>query len=193
VRDGRASSGNIIGMRPTALPALAHARAEPVSDRDVARFERLWQASYAAVHGHASRRVGAERADEVCAEVFLIAWRRLDELPADTLPWLLATSRNVIGTLWRGDGRRERLTERLEAEPAASGPDELELPDAGLQAALAVLTELDRELVLLVYWEGLKPARAAKALGLAPATARTRLWRARRQLGRLLTHEEGPR
>jgi RNA polymerase sigma factor (sigma-70 family) len=180
-------------MRPTALPALAQARAEPTSDRDVARFERLWRTSYGAVHGHASRRVGAERADEVCAEVFLIAWRRLDELPSDTLPWLFATSRNVIGTLWRGDGRRERLADRLEAEPAASSPDDLERPDDELQAALARLTELDRELVLLVYWEGLKPSRAAKALGLPPATARTRLWRARRQLGRLLTPEEGPR
>jgi RNA polymerase sigma factor (sigma-70 family) len=180
-------------MRPTALPAPTHARAEARSDRDVARFERLWATSYAAVHGHAARRVGAERADEVCAEVFLIAWRRLDELPADTLPWLFATSRNVIGTLWRGDGRRERLRERLEVQSPEAVTDEPELLDAELEAALGRLGELDRELVLLVYWEGLTPARAAKVLGLVPATARTRLWRARSRLGRLLSPEEGAR
>jgi RNA polymerase sigma-70 factor (ECF subfamily) len=181
-----------VSMRPVALPAHSPAREHAASDREMARFERLWNECYAAVHAHAARRVGA-RADEVCAEVFLIAWRRFDELPHDPLPWLLATSRNVIGTLWRGDGRRERLRERLESEPAAAVAHEPELLDAELDAALDRLGELDRELVLLVYWEGLTPARAAKVLGLVPATARTRLWRARSQLGRLLSPEEGAR
>jgi RNA polymerase sigma-70 factor (ECF subfamily) len=148
---------------------------------DVARFERIWGAHYAAVHAHASRRAGA-RADEVCAEVFLAAWRRLDELPADELPWLYAASRNVIGTLWRGDDRRARLQDRLEQEPAAEATATASELDPGLSAALSGLAEVDRELLLLVYWEGLGPARAARALEISPGLARTRLWRARRRL-----------
>jgi RNA polymerase sigma-70 factor (ECF subfamily) len=174
----------------TAISARPHVTA---AGGDAERFERIWQAHYAAVHAHAARRVGA-RADEVCAEVFLIAWRRLDELPRDELPWLLAASRNVIGTTWRGDARRARLQDRLDAEPAGAGDAHCEAPDPVLEAALAGLDDRDRELLLLVYWEGLTPARAARALGLQPAAARTRLWRLRRKLrtelaGREAEHE----
>jgi RNA polymerase sigma-70 factor (ECF subfamily) len=119
----------------------------------------------------------------------MIAWRRLCELPRDELPWLLAASRNVIGTTWRGDARRSRLQDRLDAEPhdAEAGSD---ARDPDLEAVLAGFGEADRELVLLVYWEGLTPARAAKALGLAPQVARTRLWRLRRRLGHELAGRE---
>jgi RNA polymerase sigma-70 factor, ECF subfamily len=171
-----------------ALPAIATRTPAVTADGDAGRFERLWTEHYADVHAHAARRVGA-RADEVCAEVFLVAWRRLDEIPRDALPWLLATSRNVIGTTWRGEVRRARLQDRLEAErqPGAGASGEL---DPDLDAALARLDEGDRELLLLVYWEELTPSRAAKALGLAPAAARTRLWRARRRLREALEQQE---
>ena len=171
-----------------ALPASGRARTAPPS-ADRIRFERIWRAHYAEVHAHAARRVGA-RADEVAAEVFLVAWRRLDDLPADALPWLLAASRNVIGTLWRSDERRERLRDRLEQQPAHAPAAEERTLDGALRAALMQLPEIDRELLLLVYWEGLEPGRAAKALGISASRARTRLWRARRRLDHLLSEED---
>jgi RNA polymerase sigma-70 factor (ECF subfamily) len=177
------------GVDELALPAVTPRQHATPVDGDIGRFERLWQEHYAAVHAHAARRVGA-RADEVCAEVFLIAWRRLGELPRDELPWLLASSRNVIGTAWRGDARRARLQDRLDTEPSPGGAGDGEGADPQLFAALGRLEERDRELLLLVYWEGLTPSRAAKALGLAPAAARTRLWRLRRKLRSELTGQE---
>jgi RNA polymerase sigma-70 factor (ECF subfamily) len=177
------------GVKESALSAIARPRSPAVAHGDAARFERLWAAHYAAVHAHAVRRVG-ERADEVSAEVFLVAWRRLDEIPRDELPWLLAVSRNVIGTAWRGDARRARLRERLDEQPEPGGDDAIGGLDAVLDDALAALGEADRELLLLVYWEGLAPSRAAKVLGLAPAAARTRLWRSRRRLRRSLESME---
>jgi RNA polymerase sigma-70 factor (ECF subfamily) len=173
------------GVKEIAVSAIARPRTRPVTDAGAARFERLWTAHYAAVHAHAARRVG-ERADEVCAEVFLVAWRRLDEIPCDELPWLLAVSRNAIGTAWRGDARRARLRERLDGQAEPGGDAGTGPLDAPLEDALAALGEADRELLLLVYWEGLAPSRAAKVLGLAPAAARTRLWRSRRRLRRSL-------
>jgi RNA polymerase sigma-70 factor, ECF subfamily len=177
------------GVKEIALSAVARQRNPAAVDGDAARFERLWTAHYAAVHAHAARRVG-ERADEACAEVFLVAWRRLDEIPRDELPWLLAASRNVIGTAWRGDTRRARLRERLDEQREPGGDDDTGGLDTALDDALALLDEADRELLLLVYWEGLAPSRAAKVLGLAPAAARTRLWRARRRLRRSLENLE---
>ena len=49
------------------------------------------------------------------------------------------------------------------------------------RAALAVLTDSDRELLLLVGWEGLSQAEAATALGISPGAARVRLHRARKR------------
>jgi len=48
-----------------------------------------------------------------------------------------------------------------------------------LRVALAALTEAEREVLLLVAWEGLTPTEAAEALGLTPVAARSRLHRAR--------------
>jgi RNA polymerase sigma-70 factor (ECF subfamily) len=184
--------GNMSHVKEIALPALATRPAAAVGE-EAARFARVWDECYAAVHAHAARRVGSARAEEVCSEVFMIAWRRIDAMPRDALPWLLATSRNVIGTLWRSEARRDRLRDRLEELPPAHTTDELDGPDPELRAALAQLDEPDRELLLLVYWDDLTPSRAAKALGLAPATARTRLWRLRRRLADVLAHEEDAR
>ena len=48
-----------------------------------------------------------------------------------------------------------------------------------LRIALDALTTSERELLLLVAWDGLTPAEAAQVLGLTPVAARSRLHRAR--------------
>lgn len=48
-----------------------------------------------------------------------------------------------------------------------------------LRTALSALTDGERELLLLVAWEGLSPAEAASVLGLTAGAARSRLHRAR--------------
>ena len=60
-----------------------------------------------------------------------------------------------------------------------------------LRAALSVLTESDRELLLLVGWEGLSQAEAATALGISPGAARVRLHRARKRVLSTL-EKQGP-
>ena len=57
---------------------------------------------------------------------------------------------------------------------------------ADLRRALARLTPGDREVLLLVTWEGLTPAETAIALGIPPGTARSRLHRARALMRELL-------
>ena len=113
--------------------------------------------------------------------MFLIAWRRLDDLPQDELPWLLAASRNVIGTLWRGDDRRARLQDRLEQEPSSPAIQEAGL-DPELATALGRLDAIDRELLLLVYWEGLDPEGAAAVLEISRDALNQRIHRARERL-----------
>lgn len=158
------------------------------------RFGRLYREQARAVLAYALRRVESpEDAADVVAETFLVAWRRLEEMPAGEGErlWLYAVARRVTANVRRAEGRRTRLAQRLaeavRTEVAAH-------PDRGREAsealrAMAGLGEEDRELLLLVSWEGLSPKEAGKVLGISSLAARSRLHRARRRLRALL---EGP-
>jgi RNA polymerase sigma-70 factor, ECF subfamily len=154
----------------------------PVMD-DARRFDDLFRAHRRAVLGYALRRAGdpADAAD-VVAETFLVVWRRLDSVPPDALPWMLAVARRVLANQRRGRRRRDGLARRLGAELAAAPlVREDDVPGA-VAAALAALSAEDRELLALSAWEGLTPAQIAVALDLKPVTARSRLHRARVRL-----------
>jgi RNA polymerase sigma factor (sigma-70 family) len=118
------------------------------------------------------------------ADVFLTAWRRLDELPDGDAArvWLYATARRVIANQRRSGRRRTALHDRLRLEAAA--PEESPTPDAEealVHEALRRLGPRDREVLLLAEWEGLSPAQIATVLGCLPVTARGHLHRARRR------------
>jgi RNA polymerase sigma-70 factor, ECF subfamily len=159
------------------------------------RFELLYAKHAPAVKAYVLRRSDPSTADDVVAEVFVVCWRRFEEIPIDPLPWLLGVARRVLSTQRRGERRRVALQDRLAhttGHPVARMEDEAlaGIADTALAAALARLGESDRELLLLIAWEGLSPAQAANVLGVKPSTARVRLLRARRRLTRLLSREQ---
>jgi len=119
-----------------------------------------------------------------------VCWRRLEEVPADPLPWLLGVARNVLGTLRRGEHRRAALRGRLAEVEVSAGSELFGIGDGVLAAAMARLSEGDRELLLLTAWEGLSIRQLAVSLGLRPSTARVRLMRARRRLRAALVRVE---
>ena len=145
-------------------------------------FDRLFADHGDAIHRYAMRRDPAS-ADDVVAEVFLVAWRRLDDVPPDDpLPFLYGVARRVHANARRGERRRAALTDRIgeQPPPAATGGD------SEVLAALARLPERDREVLMLVAWEGLDHAAAARALGTSKANVAVRMHRARRRLAREL-------
>lgn len=155
------------------------------------RGEELFRANHRAVLAYVRRRAPADSADDVVAETFLVAWRRLERVPLDEpLPWLLGIARNVIATHRRGLVRRSALTARLlgrwreidarPPEPVHRSPWELQ--GGPVVTALAGLKEKDREALMLIAWEGLRPSEAAAVLGESPGTFRVRLHRARSRL-----------
>lgn len=152
------------------------------------RMEQLFRAHHRAVVAYVCRRAPSEIVDDVVAETFLVAWRRLEEVPPHSLPWLLAVARNVIGTQRRGETRRRALDLRLRDREQweAVGPTDVGEGRAPIAAALAGLSEKDREALILIAWDGLKPREAANVLGESPSTFRVRLHRARRRLRRRL-------
>ncbi|HTU98493.1 MAG TPA: RNA polymerase sigma factor [Solirubrobacteraceae bacterium] len=147
-------------------------------------FEELFAAHHWAVRGYVVRRAPAAAVEDVVAETFLVAWRRLETLRDDPLPWLLGVARRVLANQQRAERRRGALTDRLQGLLPGSSP-EWEPPAAmsdELAAAMVRLSPQEREALLLVAWEGLDGARAARAAGCSPTAFRARLHRARRRV-----------
>jgi RNA polymerase sigma-70 factor (ECF subfamily) len=153
------------------------------------RLERLFAEHSQEVRAYALRRIDAASADDAVSEVFVVACRRLDDVPADALPWLLACARRVLANQRRGAGRQRALLERLAGSGATEVPD-WEPGGRSLLRALSELSESDREVLLLIAWEGLDPARAAAALECSRTTFAVRLHRARRRLAAALERVE---
>jgi RNA polymerase sigma factor (sigma-70 family) len=147
------------------------------------RFEALFREHAAGIASYCrwqSRSAGD--ADDAVAEVFLVAWRRLDEVPRGegVRPWLYGTARKVLANQARSQARRSRLQERLSAQPELTQRDDD--PVAGrVHEALAALDPRDREVLLLAEWEGLAPAEIAEVMRCPAVTVRGRLHRARRR------------
>ncbi|AEE44821.1 RNA polymerase sigma factor [Cellulomonas fimi] len=153
---------------------------------DAQRFAALWEQHAPRVQAWTLRHVDRDTAQEVVAETFLVAWRRLADVPGDALPWLLVVARNTLRNHRRSAYRARQLHGVL-AALAPPPPDDPAAAVAERQALLRALADLstsDREAVLLVAWDGLTAAQAAEVLGCSPAAFKMRLSRARRRLTR---------
>jgi RNA polymerase sigma-70 factor, ECF subfamily len=146
---------------------------------------RLYECHAADVHRYALRRSDRETADEITAQVFMVAWRRRAAVPQDALPWLYGVARRALADQRRSAARRRRLGERLRGEAVEQTPGPV-LADEGLSAALQRLSPSDREALLLRYWEELEPAQIGRAMGCSRAAMAVRLHRARARLRREL-------
>jgi RNA polymerase sigma factor (sigma-70 family) len=149
-------------------------------------FRAIYAAHHAAVCAYFARRVERGEVEDLAAETFTVAWRKLPRRIEHPLPWLYAVAGNVLANHRRKAARRNAadIGEALAGAPAADPAERL--PDRGLAHAFARLSERDREAIQLVAWEGLSLAHAARAAGCTAPTFAVRLSRARRRLRHLL-------
>jgi RNA polymerase sigma factor (sigma-70 family) len=159
------------------------------------RFEALFERFHPDVLAYVLRRAPPTAVDDVVSETFLVAWRALDGVPEEPLPWLYGVARRTLANHRRGRRRSAALSARLTR--VAVEPPEPEMLGQGIEPALRDamlgLSEREREALLLVAWEGLSPAQAASALGCSGAAFRLRLHRARGHLAQLLANTPSER
>lgn len=164
-------------------------------DRET-RFRTAYGATYDDVLRFVPRRSDPDRAQDIVAEAMLVAWRRVDDLPAgtsDARAWLFGIARNCLLTDARSARRRDALAVRLArvAPPTeASPPDDADLVARRVDLARAWrhLSAAEQETLALTVFEGLDSTRAGAVLGISSTAYRLRLSRARRALRR---HLEG--
>ena len=157
---------------------------------ETADLDQLYRDHYRAVLRYVVRRTGdRDRAHDIAAEVFLVAWQRRRDLPAQRpLPWLYGVAANVLAHARRSDLRAApanlRFGNNLVTRTDPGPGERLEWSD-DLARALTALRELspaDQEVLMLVAWEELRGKDLAAALGCSSAAAAVRLHRARRRL-----------
>lgn len=142
--------------------------------------------------------IGVSDADDVVADTFTVALRRVTEIPVGAeLAWLLAVSRRLVANRRRGDRRAQSMLDHvrvLRARHAATVPDVAGsvVEREALVSALMQLGAVDRELVVRAVWFGEPPARIAARLSISPNAATVRIHRARRRLAELLDEDDGP-
>lgn len=163
----------------------------PHADDDVRhdRFTTLYERYHRDVLRFARRRVDSDTAYDVVHDTFLVVWRRLDDVPEHTRPWILTIAHHTIGNRLRGQRRLEEASLRAASAPAA--PQETPEDHAtrmDLARAWDGLDLADREVIALVAWDSLTAAEAAEVLGCTAGAFRVRLTRARARLRVLLGH-----
>jgi RNA polymerase sigma-70 factor, ECF subfamily len=137
------------------------------------------------VYAYAARRSTPDVANEVVGETFLIAWQKLDAVPAEPLPWLLNVAGKVLANRRRSDQRRAAFAadraRALRGSPVFD-PTEAIPTRLTIKRALDRLPPAEREALTLVAWDGLDVPAGAVAAGCSRATFSVRLHRARRRL-----------
>jgi RNA polymerase sigma-70 factor (ECF subfamily) len=160
-------------------------------DDPLERFTGLYDRYYRNVLRYALQHAEPGSAEDVASETFLIAWRRLVDVPDPPLPWLLGVARNLLRKQAAAGHRRRRLADHVAAmtSPAdlvAWDTSEHVTERAVALQVLASLPDRDAEALTLVTWHGLDPRQAAEVLGCSPRAFTAALHRARKRLTRAL-------
>lgn len=162
------------------------------------RFSALYDDSYVDVLRFLARRTSLNAAEDVAHEVFLTAWRRLDDVPMlrdEARAWLFGTARNCLLREWREAGKRNELSVRIaDAASTLRLSDEAQTADARLDLASA-WSRLDpshQEVLSLAIWEQLPSSLAGTVLGISAQSYRVRLHRARSALRQHLDEPTPP-
>jgi RNA polymerase sigma-70 factor (ECF subfamily) len=166
-------------------------RQSPAATID-SRFTALFERHYDEVLGYCVRRVDFAGAEDAASEVFVVAWRRIDQLEWDTArPWLYGIARGVLANRVRTTRRRDRLTRKMSGlanvnEEAAEVIVVRRQHDEEVMSALSKLKDSDQEILMLSTWEDLTAPEIATALDISTSAAEQRLHRAKQRFAKHL-------
>ena len=160
----------------------------------VAEYNRLVIAHSRSIYRYALRRLSDwSSCEDVVSETFLIAWRRLDQLPPRDreLAWLYAIALRVLSNQRRSRDRRDRLNSRLALE-RREGNSEGDVDTFDPEPVMRVVKHLrtdERVLLEHVYWEHLTYREIAVVLEISENAVGIRINRAKKNLKTLLQQD----
>ena len=160
-----------------------------MSDQRTTEFERVYSLLLRDITAYVARRVPRDEVDDVVAKVFLVAWRRFEQVPAppeDRL-WLFGVARRCVAHHLRSSLRQGRLRLRLvnqitvvQIQPSQNIDHRFDL----VLKAVERLKPLDREALRLVLWDELSHAEASVVMNCSINAFELRYRRARNSVRR---------
>lgn len=186
--DVQVFGSEVNGLTDSDATALSNSQQTPDADR----FATIYRAFHGEVLRFISRRLlppDHARAEDITHDTFMVAMRRLTELPTDSnqlKAWLFVTARNCLANDKRlgyryGEGVRI-ADEAIGFHPAAVD----QIGASGLKVDLATawlqLTPTEQEVIALTAWDGLTSIEAGQVMGISDRAYRKRLHQARQKL-----------
>ena len=152
--------------------------------------EKRFLATHAACHDRVYRYFrrrtdNAATAEDLCADVFRIAWEKTGQDQSPSVMVVFGIAKNVLRNHDRSALRASNLLGALQLERDSVRDQN----DSRIQEALSHLGVEDREVLLLTYWDGFSSSEVSELLDTSATAVRMRLHRARKALGRLLETE----
>jgi RNA polymerase sigma-70 factor (ECF subfamily) len=150
----------------------------------VTSFEEFYEDTIDTVTSYVLRRCDSSGAQDVISESYVIAWRKHAHRAPNPIGFLLLTARRVLDRTRRGQVSQDVIAQRLSILMARSGPsaEDVALRRRDVAEALARLSDLDREALLLSAWDGLSSAEVGQVLDMTAGAVRVRIHRARQLL-----------
>ncbi len=159
-------------------------------------FSALYTSLRTVVFRYAARRVGTERAKDITAETFAVAWEKRDDYPADRSAWPAWTIGIARNKVLQDIQKRHRkhhdnrfIDDWLEpwAEPSVADSTET-VGDSDLaRRVFAALTPAEQDLFALAFIRDLTPSDGAMILNISVTAYTTRVGRLRQRLRDLQT------
>jgi len=150
-----------------------------------ASFTEMYREHYSAVRKYASWRCDSADLDDVVADVFLVAWRRFDEVDLSwARAWLFGVVKNVLKDHRRLRSNAARFLDHLialrPAQYTSLDTGDLSVEDVDLlRSALSKVSEDDQEVLVLSSWYEMTAEEIAMALSITKSHVGVRLHRAR--------------
>lgn len=154
-------------------------------------FAALFDRHYRSVYRFVARRLGPDVAEDVCLEVFMVAFQRRAQfvpIRATALPWLYGIATNLIARHRRTEERHLRAIQRTASQARVTNADDAtSRADAAaawphVANALARLPQKERDALLLYAWGDLSYEEIARLTEIPVGTVRSRISRARARL-----------
>jgi len=158
-----------------------------IAKRDEAAFRRLYERFADHIFRYAlSLLRDRHLAEEVCQETMIAIWNGAERFAGRSAvsTWIFGIVRNQAFRLRR---REERAARRPDSPSTFAPSGDFVLREIRVQEALDRLSDDHREVVHLTFYEGLSCREISEILGIPEGTVKSRMFHARRALGRALT------
>lgn len=154
---------------------------QKAKDKDTDAFEKLMQGQMQSMYKTAWAMLGNDEdvADSI-QETILTCYEKIGQLKTDAYfhAWLIRILINKCNDLLRKRSRTQLMEEPIEIAVTEDAYENAEWKEV-----LRVLDEKYRVVVILYYIEGFSTVDISKILGLSKSAVRSRLLRAKKQLG----------